>query len=372
MSELKRFTIAQIAPLIEPIPPLTYGGTERVTAALTRRLVINGHEVILFASGDSDPNLPTRLFPGYPTSLREARETGLVDFNIYEPNSVTRSHIKKAYALADQLDVDIIHSQYGTEDLADAVRASKKRPVVKTIHGLLTPTELEKYQRSPGPRIVSISKDQMKDDKGDPWTKIYARINYAGCVYNGLDLEDAKFNNNPGEYLVAGGRISLVKGIDSALDLSEIADMPIKVFGKVDADTGDKEYYETQIKHRIDHKRVEFVGELNQQERDELISGALAYVHLARWREPFGLTLIEAQANGCPVIGINLGAVPEIIKHRRTGFVVNDLEEALSALKDIEKIDRAACRARAQNKFSDKAMARGYQNLYSETLAVAA
>jgi glycosyltransferase involved in cell wall biosynthesis len=372
MHEFKHLRIAQIAPLVEPIPPLTYGGTERVLAALTKRLVMNGNMVILFASGNSDPYLPSALVSGYQTSLREAKETGKVDFNIYESNAVTEKHIKMAYARALDFGVDIIHSHFGLEDLDYAAEASKKIAVIKTIHGLLTPADLRRYQKAQGVGLVSISDDQMRDDFGVPYTTTYKRLNHIGRVYNGLDLRHSKYSYDPGEYLAAGGRFSPEKGIDRAINVAKKADIRIKVFGKVDADTGDKEYYEAKIKPMVDNRQVEFLGELNQQERDELIAGAMAYVHLARWREPFGLMMAEAGANGCPVIGINLGSVPEIVEHGVTGFVVETEEEAINAAKNIDLLKRDVCRARTLKKFNDRIMAREYQELISQTLAKAA
>lgn len=337
--------IAQIAPIVERVPPKKYGGTERVVHALTEELVKRGHEVTLFASGDSQTS--AKLEWVYPRGLREAKLPDL-----YGTNPWTMLNFGMAYELQDEF--DIIHDHLAPLSIPAANIAST--PVVMTMHGAFTPANRKLFQSLRSPSIVSISEAQIFSAPN---------INHAGTVHNGLPMEAYPFGGEPGKYLLYVGRIAMEKGVHFAIEVAEQLDIPLIIAAKVDP--VDQTYFRTYIEPRLS-ERIRWIGEVDEAERNKLMSEALCFLHPVTWREPFGLTLIEAMACGCPVVAFNRGSIPEIVKTGVTGYVVEDSESMMDAVEAVGTIDRAACRAHVLENFSAAKMADRYEAVYKKLL----
>jgi glycosyltransferase involved in cell wall biosynthesis len=336
--------IAQIAPLIERVPPKKYGGTERVVHTLTEELVRRGHEVTLFASGDSLTS--AKLVSVCSRGLREMRIK-----DVYGLNTWTLYHMGIAYSMQDEF--DIIHDHNGHISLPIANIA--RTPVVMTLHGPLNLDNRMILKKLNKPHLVTISKSQ----------KIYIDINHAGTVYNGLELKNYPFSEEHDGYLLYVGRISDEKGVHLAVEVAKNKDLPLIIAAKLES--VDLSYFRQYVEPQLTDQ-IRWIGEVDESERNRLYSRAMAFLHPAVWKEPFGLTLIEAMACGCPVIGFNRGSIPEIVKDAETGFVVNDIDEMLDSIDNIDKIDRKACRKHALENFNESVMADGYEKIYREIL----
>lgn len=334
--------IAQIAPLIERVPPKRYGGTERVVHALTEELIRRGHEVTLFATGDSETS--ARLISPYARSLREARfAQGSAAV------SWTLLHASFAYEMRHEFDV--MHDHLAPLSLPIANLSDV--PVVVTMHGPFVRENRELFRRLRSPHVVAISEAQARGATGVP---------IAAIVHNGLPLSGTPLGREPEEYLLYVGRLSMEKGVHHAIDVALELDMPLIIAAKLD--DVDHRYYAEFIEPRLSD-RVRWVGDVDQEQRDSLMSRARCMLHPALWREPFGLTLIEAMACGCPVVAFGRGSIPEIVRDGVSGFVVSDSEEMADAVLEVGRIDRAACRAYALEHFSAARMADGYEALYA-------
>lgn len=338
--------IAQIAPITERVPPKTYGGTERVVHALTQELVKRGHEVTLFASGDSLTS--ASLVSVYPKSLRESKIKDLYGFNMW-----TLMNIGVAYERAEEF--DIIHDHNGHISLPTANMCTVT-PVVMTMHGAFNSENTRIFETLKNPHVVSISKSQVQ---GLP------PINHVGNVYNGLDMQEYPFSDTHDGYLLYVGRICLEKGVRHAIEVAQLLHLPLIIAAKLEPSdmTYFKEYIEPYLSDRIT-----WIGEVNEQKRNELMSRAMCFLHPVRWKEPFGLTLIESGACGCPVIAFGKGSIPEVIANEKNGYVVNDTEEMVEAVKKIALINRAECRKYVLDTFSATVMADGYERIYRELL----
>ncbi|MDP3794760.1 MAG: glycosyltransferase family 4 protein [bacterium] len=337
--------IAQIAPLIERVPPKKYGGTERVVHALTEELVRRGHEVTLFATGDSVTS--ARLVSVYPRALREARIA-----NLYGPNALSLLNIGVAYGR--QEDFDIIHDHVGYLSLPTANVATT--PVVMTMHGAFTSENRRIFETLNMPSIATISKAQVTP---------YLRINHLGTVYNGLMMEQYPFSAEHDGYLLCVGRIALEKGFHYAIEVAQYLDLPLIIAAKLDAK--DLRYFREYIGPRLSEK-IRWVGEVDEEERNRLMSRALCLLHPITWPEPFGLTMIEAMACGCPVIAFDRGSVPEIVIHGKTGFAARNIEQMIDGVTELDTINRMECRQHALENFTVRQMADGYEALYRNLL----
>jgi glycosyltransferase involved in cell wall biosynthesis len=333
--------IAQIAPIAERVPPKKYGGTERVVSALTEELIKRGHEVTLFASGDSETS--GRLESVYPRALREAK---LKD--IYGVNHLTMLHIGQAYELQDEF--DLIHDHLAPMSMPTANLAST--PVVVTMHGPFSSENRKLFELLRGPHITTVSQAQLYP---------LPNINHVGTVHHGLPMDDYPFSDTHEGYALYVGRISIEKGVHYAVDVAQALDMPLILAAKVDP--LDRAYFREYIEPRLS-ERIRWVGEVGEEERNRLMSKARVFLHPVVFREPFGLTLIEAMACGCPIVAFNRGAIPEIVKTGVTGYVVEDVEGMMDAIHNIDAISRAACRAHALENFSVKKMTDGYEAIY--------
>jgi glycosyltransferase involved in cell wall biosynthesis len=338
--------IAQIAPLWERVPPPAYGGIELVVGLLTDELVRRGHEVTLFASGDSITS--AKLTSVHPRALR--LDSSIKEYGIYE-----MLQLGSVYERADEF--DIIHSHMGCASLSYTKLV--KTPTVNTLHGIFTPDNEKMFQYAKSQPFVSISDAQRELRLG---------LNYVGTVYNGIDVSSYKFYPQPDEppYLAFLGRISPEKGAHLAIEIAKKAGWRLKIAGKVDV--VDVEYFEKEVKPLIDGQQIEYLGEANHTQKNILMGGAVATLFPITWREPFGLVMVESMASGTPVIAIKLGSTTEVIAHGKTGFLCNDVEECVSAIAKVADLDRYACREYVQNRFSLQAMTDGYEEVYRQIL----
>ena len=339
--------IAQVAPLYESVPPKTYGGTERVVSNLTEALVQGGHDVTLFASGDSQTG--ARLVPCCPKALR---------LNSHECTDQLAHHfvmLEEVMQRANQFDIIHFHIDYMHFPLSKLAAL----PQVTTLHGRLDSPDLaplyRKYKSMP---LISISLNQRKPL---PWA------HWIGNVYHGLPRDLLPFGNGGGKYLAFLGRISPEKRVDRAIEIARRAGMPLKIAAKVDP--ADRVYYEREIKPLLNAPGIEFIGEINEQEKGAFLGNAYAYLFPIDWPEPFGLTMIESMACGTPTIAFRCGSVPEIIRDRVSGYIVDSIDQAVRAVEQAAAINRAACRAEFEERFSAGRMARDYVKLY-ESIAV--
>jgi len=337
--------IAQVAPLYESVPPKLYGGTERVVSWLTEELVAQGHEVTLFASGDS---LTTaRLVPACPQALR--LNSSCIDQLAHHVHL-----IQQVVHERDEFDLIHFHIDY----LHFPLSRSERLPQVSTLHGRLDIPDLAPlYREFSEMPVVSISAAQRIPL---PW------INWQGTVLHGLAENSFEPFTEPGNYLAFLGRVSPEKGVDHAIEIAKRSGIPLKVAAKVDR--ADQEYYENHIKPMLEHDLIEFVGEITESEKNEFLGNARALLFPICWHEPFGIVMIEAMACGLPVIAYPRGSVPEIIEDGVTGFLAHDVNSAVQAVMRIPEIDRAVCRHEFEKRFTATRMAEDYLSIYERII----
>jgi len=335
--------IAQVAPLYEAVPPKLYGGTERIVAYLTDELVRRGHAVTLFASGDSTSS--ARLEPVVPTALRLAGAG----------QDTLAPHLLELAQVFDRAhEFDVIHSHTGY--LAFPFSRGSPVATLHTMHGRLDqPETFALHHHFRDEALVSISLDQRRPL--DPFG-----VSWAGTVYHGLPLDPYAFSPRGGDYLAFLGRISPEKRPDLAIALAKQAGVPLRIAAKVDP--VDREYFEREIEPLLAHRLVDYVGEIGEEDKAAFLGGARALVFPIDWPEPFGLVMIEALACGTPVIARRRGSVPEVIRHGRTGFIVESMADMVRAVRRLDRIERAECRREAEARFSVERMADGYEVLY--------
>ena len=336
--------IAQVAPLYESVPPKLYGGTERVVSWLTEELVRLGHDVTVFASGDSLTR--ARLIPSCRESLRLSPES--IDH-------LAHHFVQMEQVLRHKEEFDLIH--FHLDYLHYPISRRERYVHLTTLHGRLDIPDLvplyEVYNDIP---VVSIS-----DSQRDP----LPHLNWQGTVYHGMPIDSYTFNRKGGNYLAFLGRTSPEKGLDRAIEIAKAAGMPLKIAAKVDK--SDQEYFETVIQPLLGSADVEFIGEIGYPEKDKFLGNAAAFLFPIAWPEPFGIVMIEAMACGTPVIAFRSGSVPEVIDQGVTGFIVESEDDAIAAIKRLAELDRRAVRTRFEARYSAKRMAKDYVRSY-ETL----
>lgn len=339
--------IAQVAPLWERVPPPAYGGIELVVSLLTDELVRRGHEVTLFATGDSVTL--ARLEPGHPRAIR--LDPDVQDYSIYEMLQLSRV-FERAH------EFDVIHSHVGCAALPYGNFV--KTPIVHTLHGVFTPDNEKLYARAKQQPFVSISNAQREPRLG---------LNYIATVYNAIAVESHTFFPQPDEppYLAFLGRMSPEKGPHHAIAIAKQVGLPLKLAGKVDR--VDVEYFEQMVKPDIDGEQIQYLGEANHAMKNDLMGRAIATLFPITWREPFGLVMIESMAAGTPVIAMRLGSTPEVIVDGKTGFLGNSVADCVTAVSKLDTIDRATCRAHVIERFGVAPMAAGYEAVYRQVLA---
>jgi glycosyltransferase involved in cell wall biosynthesis len=345
--QTSRLRIAQLAPLYEQIPPQLYGGTERVVSYITEELMRRGHDVTLFASGDSDTR--ARLVPGCAKALRLIGRPELGAF-------LQLPMISDVYEnAADRFDV--IHSHLDYWSFAFA-RLTPAVPTVSTMHGRLDIEDLHPiYRRYRSVPVVSISNAQRRP---------LMFMNWIATIHHGIPSGLLRSSPRPGKYLAFLGRISPEKRPDIAIEVARRAGIPLKIAAKVDV--VDRDYFETAIKPRIAAPDVEYVGEISESEKSEFLGNALALLFTIDWPEPFGLAMIEALACGTPVVARPCGSVPEIINPGLTGFIAADLEELVAAVNRVPGLSREACRKEFEQRFTVEIMVDRYEQVYRKLI----
>lgn len=341
--------IAQIAPLTEAIPPKLYGGTERVVHWLVEELVALGHEVTLFASGDSHTSAELRPF--WPRALR-------LDGSIRDPYALHMAMLEHVRRQADQFDVLHFHLDYFPFSLF----SRQSTPFLSTLHGRLDLPELQPvFDTFSSVPVISISHAQRRPLPQARWVK---------TIYHGLPENLFVPTGVKPSYFAFLGRISPEKRVDRAIRIAEGCGIPLKIAAKVDR--ADRDYFETEIRPLLGSPNIEFIGEIGDKDKAEFLSGAIALLTPIDWPEPFGLVMIEAMACGTPVIAFNRGSVPEIIDDGVTGFVVEDVGGAIGSFNRVAKLSRKGVRRRFEERFTARRMALDYLAAYRGLMAEAA
>lgn len=344
--EARPLRIGQVAPLIESVPPHGYGGTERVVSYLTEELINLGHEVTLFASGDSETR--AELVSSVNVSLRAS---GCVD-----PLAPTLVMLEQVKRYAPGLDILHFHIDY----LHFPVSRQANVPHVTTLHGRLDqPHLLPLYREFDDMPLVSISHSQRKPLPFAHWRS---------TVPHGLPLDLYRQADGSGGYLAFLGRISPEKRVDRAIEIAGRAGLPLKIAAKIDR--ADQAYYQREIAPLMKQPHVELIGELPESGKQEFLGNARALLFPIDWPEPFGLVMIEALACGTPVIAFRRGSVPEVIEPGRTGFVCDDVDEAVAAVARLDQLSRRECRASFERRFTATRMATDYVDLYRRQLEI--
>ncbi|NOY65241.1 MAG: glycosyltransferase family 4 protein [Nitrospirae bacterium] len=337
--------IAQVSPLYESVPPKLYGGTERVVSYLTEELVKLGHDVTLYASGDSETS--ARLVPIYQKGLR-------LSDNIIDPLAHHILMLGRVMQDAHKYDIIHFHIDYIHFPLIRCLDV----PTITTLHGRLDiPDIAPLYKEFNDIPVVSISNDQRNP---------LPYANWVGTVYHGLPIDLYKPIYKKGDYLAFLGRISPEKRPDLAIEIAIKADIPLKIAAKVDK--ADYQYYMERIKPLLKHPLVEFVGEITEKEKNEFLGNAMALLFPIDWPEPFGLVMIEAMACATPVIARKRGSVPEVMEDGVTGFVFEDIEEAVACIRAIDRIDRSEVRKVFEKRFTSRRMAFDYLRIYNKEI----
>ena len=337
--------IAQISPLAEAVPPKFYGGTERVVSWLTEELVRQGHDVTLFASGDSTTS--ARLEPGAAEALRL---------------SGVRDHTAKNLVMLDRVrkradEFDIIHCHIDV--LQYPMFQDMPHKLVTTLHGRLdVPDYYPVFEEYPHMPLISISDSQRGPMVPD--------VNWAATVYHGLPKDVATYNPKGGDYLAFLGRVSPEKRPDRAIEIARRAGMKLKIAAKIDR--ADQEYFDTEIKHLFEQPHVEYIGEINEHQKVDFLGNAAALLFPIDWREPFGLVMIESMSAGTPVVAWRNGSVPEVIEHGVGGVIVESIDEAVSGVKEVVGYDRAKVRAYFESRFTVEKMALNYIDAYKRII----
>jgi glycosyltransferase involved in cell wall biosynthesis len=337
--------IAQVAPLTERVPPRLYGGTERVVAILCNELVRQGHDVTLFASGDSHTS--ATLVPGCAEALRL--------INSPDPLAVHLLMLERVIQRAGEF--DLVH--FHTAPLHFSLARRLDVPHVTTLHGRLDLAPMiALYSEFPELPFISVSDAQRAP---------LPRQNWVATVHHGLPSLELSFHPEPGSYLAFLGRISPEKRVDRAIEIAKACNAPLKIAAKVDP--ADREYFAATIEPLLSHPLVEFIGEIGESEKGDFLGHARALLFPIDWPEPFGLVMIESIACGTPVVAFRGGSVEEIIDHGVTGFVVEDLDQAITATKQVDALDRRMCRQLFDERFSATHMADQYVQIYTQLVA---
>ena len=335
--------IVQVAPLMEAVPPKLYGGTERIVAYLTDELVAMGHEVTLFASGDSSTT--ANLEPGCERALR-------LDPTVRDSVAPLLAMLEKVAQRARDFDVIHLHCDY----LGYPVLRRAGVPFLATLHGRLDLPELKSLYRvfSDVP-VISISNSQRRP---------LPEAAYFATVYHGLPERLLSPGNGSGGYLAFIGRISPEKAPDRAIRIAARAGMQLKIAAKIDP--VDRDYFKAEIEPLLAQPHVEFIGEIGEHEKAEFLGNAAGLLFPITWPEPFGLVMIEAMACGTPVIALRNGSVPEVVDDGITGFIVDDEATAASAAEQIDLLDRTLIRTIFEQRFTARRMAEDYTRIYQD------
>jgi glycosyltransferase involved in cell wall biosynthesis len=343
---LPRMRIAEVAPLYESVPPRQYGGTERVVSYLTEELVARGHDVTLFASGDSETR--ARLVPVSRRGLRLGEKA-------VDAVALHLGMLLQVYERGGEFDVIHCHTDYLGLPLTRGVAT----PTLVTLHGRLDLAEAHPvYRAFPEVGFVSVSAAQRAP---------LPDVSWAATVHHGLPESLYRFQPAPGRHLLFLGRISPEKRPDAAIRVAVQSGVPLRIAAKVDP--ADRDYFERVVRPLLDHPLVEFLGEVDDRAKEALLGDALALIFPVDWPEPFGLVLIEALACGTPVIARRRGSVPEVVADGHTGFICETERDMIAAVRRVATLERAACRAEFERRFTAGRMAEGYLRVFAARAA---
>jgi glycosyltransferase involved in cell wall biosynthesis len=335
--------IAQVAPLTEAVPPKLYGGTERVVSWLTEELVVLGHDVTLFASGDSRTS--ARLEATWPKALR-------LDGSVRDPNALHILMLERVCQRMDEFDILHFHLDYYPFSLF----SRSTTPFVTTLHGRLDlPEHQPLFAAFSSIPVISISNAQRRP---------LPQANFVATVHHGLPEQMLVPRPVTPSYLAFLGRIAPEKGVGRAIRIARHSGIPLRIAAKVDK--VDLEYFETTIRPEIRGPEVEYIGEIGDHEKSDFLSGAVGLLMAIDWPEPFGLSMIEAMACGTPVVAFNRGSVPEVVEDGVTGFIVEDEQSAMIAVDRLPELSRATVRKRFEQRFTARRMAKDYLAIYRE------
>jgi glycosyltransferase involved in cell wall biosynthesis len=335
--------IAQIAPLTEAVPPRLYGGTERVVHWLTEELVALGHEVTLFASGDSCTS--ATLDAAWPKALR-------LDGSVRDANALHMLMLERVRQKCDDEEFDFLH--FHLDYYPFSLFSRQPTPFLTTLHGRLDlPEHQPLFTTFSSIPLISISDAQRSP---------VPQANFVRTIHHGLPEQLLTPRAVKPTYLAVLGRIAPEKGVDRAIRIATRCGIPLRIAAKVDR--ADQDYYDAIIKPMIDHPLVEYIGEIGDHEKSDFLSGAIGLLLPIDWPEPFGLVMIEAMACGTPVIAYDRGSVPEIVEDGKTGFVVGDETSAVAAVARLPKLDRQAVRGHFEARFTARRMALDYVETY--------
>ncbi len=340
--------VAQVAPLTEAIPPKLYGGTERVVYWLIEELVALGHDVTLFASGDSHTSAKLQAY--WPRALR-------LDGAIRDPNALHISMLEHVRRQASEFDFLHFHLDYYPFSLF----ARQPTPFLTTLHGRLDlPEHQLVFNTFSSIPVVSISNAQRRPLPQARWTR---------TIHHGLPEKLLMPQPVTPSYFAFLGRIALEKRVDRAIRIAEHCGIPLKIAAKVDR--YDRDYFEEEIKPMLNSPYVEYIGEIGDKDKSQFLSGAIALLVPIDWPEPFGLVMIEAMACGAPVIAYNRGSVPEIIDEGLTGFIVEDEAGAIGAVDRLGELSRTRIRKQFEQRFTARRMALDYLAVYRSLMDAA-
>lgn len=332
--------IAMLSPIAWRTPPVHYGPWEQVTSLLTEELIKNGVEVTLFATGNSITEATLQAV--CPTGYEEDKG---IDAKVWEC-----LHISECFENANEF--DIIHNQFDFLPLSYSKLVNS--PVVSTIHGLSSPKILPVYKKyNKHTHYVSISNADRSPE-----------LDYITTIHHGIDLSQFNFNANPQDYLLYYGRIHHDKGTKEAVEIAKALDKRLIIAGIIQ----DEHYFKEHIVPYLKSGKIEYIGSVGPEKRNELLANASVLLHPINFNEPFGLSIVEAMACGTPVIAFNKGSMPELIDDNKTGFLVTNIAEAIEKAKHIDSINRTACRKKVEQQFSKERMSQKYMELYKQIL----
>ena len=340
--------IAQVAPLTEAVPPRLYGGTERVVHWITEELVALGNDVTLFASGDSRTS--ARLDATWPRALR-------LDGSVRDSNALHMMMLEHVRRKCDLEEFDFLH--FHLDYMPFSLFMRQPTPFLTTLHGRLDlPEHQPVFNAFSDVPVVSISDAQRRPVPQAGWLR---------TIYHGLPENLLMPQPVRPSYLAVLGRIAPEKGVDRAIRIAIRCGIPLKIAAKVDR--ADQDYYDEVIRPMIDHPLVEYIGEINDGQKSDFLSGAIALLLPIDWPEPFGLVMIESMACGTPVIAYNRGSVPEIVEDGLTGFIVEDEISAVADVGRLGELNRPAIRKRFEERFTARRMALDYMEAYRTLIA---
>lgn len=346
--------IAQVAPLWEPVPPHTYGGTELVVSLLTEHLVQRGHDVTLFAAGDSATL--AHLNPGIERGFREMMSEVEIEHAAENITALELGMLGRAFAQADEFDV--IHNHLGALALPFANLVDT--PVVSTIHNAGHPRFVRdlfaQYGHLP---YISISNYQRK---------LWPDLSFSATIYHGIELDKfhPRFDVEQDAYLAFLGRMCPAKGAHLAIQMAQAVGRPLVLAGKIDEE--ERQYFEKDLAPHIDGTRIRFIGEVDHEQKAQLLRNAAATLFPIQWPEPFGLVMVESLACGTPVLALRNGSVPEILEHGISGFIGESAEDLIEDLADLDEVSRHTCRREAAERFSVERMVDDHELLYRRLL----